>query len=352
MDKHQDFSVSVCSEIGKLEAVIIHTPGSEVENMTPQNAERALYSDILSLSVAHKEYFQFREVLKKTTHVYEVKELLREILKNEKVKNDLVSKVCSEAIDPQMKDQLTASDPLALADMLIEGVVMNRNSLTRFLNPQRFDIRPLHNFFFTRDAAISMFNRVLVGKMASKVRERESQIMEAIFDYYPDFKTKTFHSCAEVPKCEKASIEGGDVLIGRDNLILIGLGSRTTAAGVDGIIETLRQDRKQYDIIVQELPEKGESFIHLDMVFTFLNKYECMVYEPVVLQPNRFKTIHIQVEGESVKIVEEKNILETLNKIGFDVEPIHCGGRADPWTQEREQWHSGANIETYFIQCF
>ena len=54
--------VNVQSEIGKLNGVILHTPGEEVENMTPENAERALYSDILNLSIARKEYKQLSEV--------------------------------------------------------------------------------------------------------------------------------------------------------------------------------------------------------------------------------------------------------------------------------------------------
>ena len=50
------FQTEVNSEIGELEAVILHTPGPEVENMTPKSVERALYSDILNLSVAQQEY--------------------------------------------------------------------------------------------------------------------------------------------------------------------------------------------------------------------------------------------------------------------------------------------------------
>ena len=53
-------SVNVTSEIGKVKGVIIHTPGKEVENMTPRNAERALYSDILNLSVIDREYSSFK----------------------------------------------------------------------------------------------------------------------------------------------------------------------------------------------------------------------------------------------------------------------------------------------------
>ena len=54
--KNAPLNISVQSEIGKLDAVLLHTPGAEVENMTPRMAQRALYSDILNLSIARKEY--------------------------------------------------------------------------------------------------------------------------------------------------------------------------------------------------------------------------------------------------------------------------------------------------------
>lgn len=63
----EHLNINVHSEIGKLEGVIIHLPGAEVENMTPENAERALYSDILNLSVALPEYNNFAGVLRKFT---------------------------------------------------------------------------------------------------------------------------------------------------------------------------------------------------------------------------------------------------------------------------------------------
>jgi arginine deiminase len=57
------FDIRVESEIGRLTGVILHRPGQEVSNMTPETAERALYSDILNLSVAQEEYRQLHGVL-------------------------------------------------------------------------------------------------------------------------------------------------------------------------------------------------------------------------------------------------------------------------------------------------
>lgn len=344
MTKGNAVNVNVSSEIGGLEAVIIHSMGSEVENMTPRNAERALYSDILSLSVAQREYQQFRDVLKKTCQTLEVRELLRDILESEQVKPELIKRVVKESDDPQLFQRLMELESEELSRQLIEGVELDRDSLSRFLSPERYALRPLHNFFFTRDAAVTVNNEVFISNMASRVRERESIIMKAIFDHHPVFSTKTQQLEETKFKYHKLTIEGGDILIGRRDLLLIGIGARTTPAGVDAVIEKLKERKTSQHIIVHELPSEGESFIHLDMVFTFLSENECMVYEPVVLQPNRFKTIHIEINHGKVKIREDKNVLEVLSGLGIDLEPIYCGGKADQWTQEREQWHSGANF--------
>ena len=170
----EKFAVNVSSEIGRLEGVILHTPGHEVENMTPENAERALYSDILNLSVASKEYTQLKGVLKKVTQTFEVTELLAGVLKNPRSKELLVRTICQqeEAFDDTAF--LLSLQPEQLAKQLIEGVVLRRDNLTKFLSQERYSLRPLHNFLFTRDASMTMWNEVLLGKMANKVRERES----------------------------------------------------------------------------------------------------------------------------------------------------------------------------------
>jgi len=335
--------VSINSEIGELECVVVHTPGQEVENMTPENAERALYSDILNLGVAMKEYNQFKGVLLLHSSVYEVTDLLREILRNEKVKENLIRKVCRNEESDCIADHLLALDEHALTDALITGVPLINDSLTNFLSRERFSLRPLHNFFFTRDAAISIYDNVLVGSMASPIRMRESFIMEAIFDFHPAFSTKTIN-----PRMSGASdiaIEGGDVLIARDDIVVCGIGSRSSSKGIDFLIKHLMSKKDKQHILVQELPMTPESFIHLDMVFTLLDRDICMIYEPVIMKINKYQTVHIYAEGGRVKFIREvENLPEGLRKLGMDMKPVLCGGHEDKWQQEREQWHSGANF--------
>jgi len=346
--------VNVQSEIGKLNGVILHTPGEEVENMTPENAERALYSDILNLSIARKEYKQLCEVLGKLTKTYQVKDLLTNILKNDATKLEVLNRI--EKIEPfiaeqtpkgSVKDQLLEENAEDLARLLIEGVEMKRDTLTKFLNKDWYDLRPLHNFFFTRDASMSMYNEVLIGKMANAVRDREAIIMQSIFDFTPEFKTKTINLTTTPDPLRKLTIEGGDVQIARDDILVIGNGIRTSTRAIDALMYNFihRNEEKAQHILVQELPHAPESFIHLDMVFTFLDKDKCMVYEPLIMSPGNYQTVHIKIQhGKLISIRREKTLLHALKKLGMDLEPVYCGGEDETWNMEREQWHSGANF--------
>lgn len=341
------YNINVCSEIGELKCVIVHTPGQEVEKMTPENAERALYSDILNLSVANEEYSHFKAILSKKCKTLEVKTLLTEVLADQQLKENLLTRICREEGVPKLAKFLIPFEASEIARQLIEGVELRRDNLTKYLSNERYSLNPLHNFFFTRDASMSIFNNVLIGKMASNVRHRESVIMETIFKNHPEFLAIAFnpnnHSTSESNTDIK--IEGGDVLIARDDVLIIGTGIRTSTQGIDYIIETLKKEKKGLNhILIQELPTTPESFIHLDMVFTLLDRNYCMVYEPLIMKHNRFRTIHIEIDNGKVKSINTiPGLMQALSKLRFDFAPVKCGGN-DLWHQEREQWHSGANF--------
>lgn len=340
-------TLNVQSETGKLEAVLLHYPGAEVENMTPKNAQRALYSDILNLSIAQKEYEQLYGVLNKYSNVFEIKKLLTELLKSEIQKELLVRKICMSENTMNYFDFLMQLPAKELARVLIEGLPAKIDSLTEFLKDDFYALLPLYNFYFTRDPGVVIGNNLLVCNMASKVRARESFIVNAVFSSNMFFETsiinaENFVGDGSMP----VNIEGGDVLIVNKNVMIIGNGSRTSSKAIDMLIANLCNNisgRKH--IIVQQLPHLPESFIHLDMVFTLLDTNSAMVYKPLILENNPYKTVHIQIDnGKVSKISTATNIPNVLKKLGIDIKPIICGGNADEWDQEREQWHSGANF--------
>ncbi len=338
------FKVKVNSEIGKLEAVILHKPGQEVENMKPENANRALYSDILNVEVANQEYTQFKGALDQLTTTFEVQDLLKDILEKEPVKQAFLKDVFESEDLYGDNEYIQTLDAATLAQKMIQGYNMQRNTLSKFLMDDRYSLKPLYNFFFMRDASMSFGDKVIIGKMANQVRDREALIMDYIFKNHDYFKAETYNANL-LPNNQDMHIEGGDVLIASDDILLIGMGVRTSARAIDYLIEELNSQNIKKHIIVQQLPTTPESFIHLDMVFTLLDKDKCMAYAPLILESNQYKTIHIELEGgKTVKIEEKANILEALKPLGMDLEPISCGGTADQWTQDREQWHSGANF--------
>jgi len=340
-------NIQITSEIGKLEAVIIHTPGQEVENMTPANAEKALYSDILNLPISQQEHHFFENALRKLSKVYQLKDLLSEILKIEHVREDLIKQIFHNQ-KVKFIDALLAMDAQDLSSNIIEGIELQKNTLSKYLNPDRFAVQPLHNFFFMRDASVSIGNEVLINQMASKVRQPEAYIMKSIFQHHPELKTEVIDLPNYAEENVKLMMEGGDVHIAREDIILIGMGSRSNAAGIDALVEHYKKSNIHKHIIVQELPHSPESFIHLDMVFTLLDKDRCMVYEDVILKPSALRTIHMEIaDGKLQKIHDEKNLLTALANLGIELKPIVCGGTMDKWHQEREQWHSGANFFSF-----
>lgn len=338
-------SIGVNSEIGELNAVVLHSPGPEVENMTPETAQRALYSDILNLNVALREYSQFYGVLKKITHTFQVSTLLSELVQDPKNRQMLTDKIVELDPHPELKDILNSFTPELFTRLVIEGVPMKKNTLTAFLSKEPYVLPPLHNFFYTRDSAIAIRDHVYISRMANKVRERESLIMESIFDRHPLFNAKTRNPIRNEFYSKSATIEGGDLIVARQDILLAGMGVRTNSSGIDFLIDKFKEKKTPQHIIVQELPSRPESFIHLDMVFTMLSHTECMVYEPLILSPSSYSTVHIHLDnGEVKKIRYVENLVTALKHLGMDLEPLYCGGKKDPVYQDREQWHSGANF--------
>ena len=336
MDYFRCVKPCVESEIGKLDYVILHAPGKEIEHMTPENAHKFLFSDILNYREALENYKDFEGSLKRVTNVLYFKDLLIDILKDKDVKESLVFKICERENLQYLTDVLCEFNAEKLATALIEGYD-NKNLKERYIFP------PIPNLFFMRDASFTMYNNVMISRMATDVRDRETMIWSAIFKHSRIINVEAVNPIDRYSMNGRGSVEGGDVEIARHDIILSGCGSRTSKEGVQALLEHLRSLGGVRHLITQELPFEPESFIHLDMVFTLLDKDRCMVYKPVIMS-KEFKTLHYEVKGyEYTKVTEENNLVEALNKLGMPLEPIFCGG-GDDYFGPREQWHSGANF--------
>ena len=332
-------NVNVSSEIGQLQHVLVHAPGPEIENMTPDDAHLYLFSDILNQQVAQKEYNYFKKTLQRFAKVNEISDLLADILTQENIKSALVDRICKAEDRLLIADFLKAQPAKELARMLIEGVRVD--SISSFGN-EKYLLRPLPNLFFMRDASFTMFDNIMISNMASQVRARECIILEAIYNLHPMIETKVVNPTLTYDTHGIGTVEGGDVQIIRDDVIICGMGARTNMHGVEALVEHLKTRPGVKHLIFQELPLTPESFIHLDMVFTMLDVHKCMAYKPVIMN-SAFKTFHITIDGQKAVGKEVNNLIEALGSVGIELEPIFCGNNDDDYAA-REQWHSGCNF--------
>lgn len=332
-------TLSVASETGRLRAVLLHRPGAEIERMTPLNAAHALYSDILNRPIVDDEYSCFSGVLERWTTVYYVEDILERLLDDEETRAHLVKESCDmDNCDDDVAERLMDLPSHRLAEILIEGY---EDPEWDGRDDDRYLLQPLYNLFFTRDASSTVYNRVLINSMSFEVRERETLIYEAIFRHF--FGVETLNAMAWD---RDARTEGGDVQIASADLLCVGQGIRTNTKGIKYLAQTFARERERFHILVQELPKSPESFIHLDMVFTFLGQHQCMAFEPMLKKTGLFAgkdTTLITIEGGKINYRKFPNIVQGLNHLGWDIEPV-IGGGSDPWVQLREQWHSGANF--------
>ena len=340
--------VSVCSETGRLRGVLLHRPGIEIERMTPLNCAHALYSDILDKMNVDNEYSLFSGVLDRWAKVYYVEDIMERLLDDATIREHLVKESVfnyghrpvklSGDINDRLCDELMGMTSRDLTRVLIEGY---ENPRWEGVSDNRYLLEPLYNLLFTRDASSTIYDKVLINSMSFEVRERESLILEAIFRNF--FGVETLNAERWSPK---ARTEGGDIHIASDDLLVVGEGIRTNAKGIEYLARTIAAEKEHFHILVQELPREPESFIHLDMVFTFLGKHKCMAFEPMLRRQGLFAgkdTTLITIDSGRIHYRHVANLLSGLQQLGWELDPI-IGGGSDPWVQLREQWHSGANF--------
>ena len=341
----------VTSEIGRLKSVLVHLPGREIDVMIPPMMNQLLFDDILYGQVAREEHRRFQQLIRFIApEVIEVQDLLEEVLEDEDVKRRIVRDMARRRIfGRKLAAELLERPPAILAQTLIGGIPHERDGKGEL---PTFDLLPVPNYFFMRDPQVVIGDGVVICGMATQARRRESLLSKYVFAHHPLFRENAcwtdFMSGSDVETSRRTpTIEGGDILVASRELLLVGVTERTNRAGVRQLATSLREAGSAVKtIIVVELPRQ-RSFMHLDTVFTFTSRNECLIYPPVILpggsQAATVTTIDLTVKSISYK--PQKSLLGALKKRGFDLDPIYCGGRSAV-DQQREQWTDGANAFT------
>ena len=112
------------SEFGKLKAVITHTPGREIERLTPDNTSELLFEDVPFLGGMRREHDEFRNLIKDEAgaKVYRLHDLLVEVLLDSNVKKALFTHALNSTNSVDFMDDILARYSSAeCASMLVAG---------------------------------------------------------------------------------------------------------------------------------------------------------------------------------------------------------------------------------------
>ena len=342
------------SEVGRLKTVLLHRIGPEVEGLVPDNFSRLLFDDIPYLKVARAEHEAFAELLRANgvEVLYYVDELTR-ALSDGAVRQSFLrrliaeSRVSSQTLEAALLEYLGAMDTEQMIRAVIAGV--RRKDMPDFRSPHFADfisagtpflLDPMPNLYFTRDPGACIGHGASIHHMHTQTRRRESLLLEYIFRESwakDDPETGQWYDYDD-----PFSIEGGDVLVLDRETVAVGLSQRTTAMAIELFARKLlmRSDFKR--VVVFEIP-KSRAFMHLDTVFTMVDRDKFVVH-PEIEEPLRVFKMVLK-RGGDVRFTAMTGTLrdilkKTLHLTAVDL--IRCGGE-DPLIAQREQWNDGSN---------
>ena len=352
--------IHVTSEIKPLKEVLVHRPGKELLNLTPDTLGRLLFDDIPYLKDAQAEHDEFVQILRDNgIKVVYLENLMAETLDaNPQIRPSFIRQFIYEAgvRTPMYKDLLfdylnSFTDNLELVLKTMEGIKVKElgrrkkdieNSLVDLVSEEgKFLAEPMPNLYFTRDPFASVGDGVVLNKMYSVTRSRETIYAEYIFNYHPKYidKVEKFYS-RENP----FSIEGGDVLNLNEHLLAIGISQRTSAEAIDLLAKNMfkSENCKIDTILAFKIPE-CRAFMHLDTVFTQID-VDKFTYHPGIMNSLEVYEITRGETDEDVKVKQKRGSLEKILEeyLKIDVTLIPCAG-GDKIASEREQWNDGTN---------
>jgi arginine deiminase len=335
----------VTSETGRLRTVMLHRPGHELRRLTPRNNDKLLFDGIPWVDRAQAEHDAFAEVLRsRDVEVLYLGELLTETLAEPAARERAVVLTTTDLklggqLRRQLQRYLGSLSPEELASVLMTGL---RNDEVRFsglvtalLSFDDFLIDPLPNLLFTRDSSVWVRDRVTITSLAMPARRRETQLTELIYEFHPRFA-----SVQRIHGWDREHLEGGDVLALADGVLAVGVGERTTAAGVEGFARTAFDLDLAHTVLAVPI-DQNRATMHLDTICTMVDT------DAVVMYPNvadRLAAYTVRPgEGADVVIGPKQPFLEAAAQ-AMGIEQLRLIDTGlDPITAEREQWDDGNN---------
>ncbi|GAW51073.1 MULTISPECIES: arginine deiminase [unclassified Nocardioides] len=340
------------SEVGTLQSVMLHRPGNELKRLTPRNNDRLLFDGIPWVSRAQEEHDDFAEALRgRGVEVLYLTDLLTETLASEAARNHAITTTLSglhlgDTMRGYLARVMRDLSPEELTGYLTAGV---RNDevrggfgiVTSLLASDDFLIDPLPNLLFTRDSSVWVRDRVAVTSLAMPARSRETQLTELIYTEHPRFQgTRKIHGW------HHEHVEGGDVLLLAPGVIAVGVGERTTPAGVERFARQVFHADLAHTVLAVPIAQERAT-MHLDTVCTMVDVDKIVMY-PNVADSLRAYAVTLADRAEDdrdleLDVADAEPFLVAAAK-AMEIDTLHqIDTGLDPVTAEREQWDDGNN---------
>ena len=343
--------INVNNEIKPLKKVLLHRPGEELLNLTPNALDELLFDDIPDLEKAIEEHDNFAKIFKdEGIEVVYLEDLMAETLdQNKNLREEFLAKYLKEA---NISDELAYKESKKLLESIkdtkefvlktMSGITLKELGIKndRVIYNQKYTaVNPMPNLYFTRDPFSSIAEGVSINSMYSVTRSRETIYADYIFNYHKDYKgTKNFYG-----RGKDYHIEGGDILNINENLLMIGISQRTELDAIRVLAKNVLEDQDNdiNEIIGVNIPNE-RAYMHLDTVFTQID-VDTFTYHPGIISTFHAVKFSLRDYEMSEEFIEKS--LDDLLKDALKLDKINllpCGG-GDPIAALREQWTDGSN---------
>lgn len=346
--------VNIKSEIGKLETVILHRPGRELLNITPDAMDNLLFDELPFLDIAQKEHDNFAQILKDNgAKVYYLADLAAEAITDESIREEFINTYLAEAnISVPREKNLLKQHLYSLSNQdlvlkMMEGTRKNelplytKATLTEMTEARSFFVaEPMPNLYFTRDPFAFIGNGVSLNHMWSVTRRRETLFGRMIFKYHPLFKDSKLPFWYD--RYDGLSIEGGDIIVLSDKVVAVGISQRSKASAVERLASNLLKSESGYETVLALTIPESHAFMHLDTVFTMVDR------DLFTLHPQVDETLEIyalNLLGQEIKTTFVGNDLAAVLKKHLKIEAVNLirEGSGTIMDAIREQWSDGYN---------
>ncbi len=350
-----DTGIHNTSEIGRLKRVMLHRPGLELENLMPEYLDRLLFDDIPYLKEAQREHDAFADCLRQQgVDVVYLEDLVAESLTDEGVRKALIRQFLDEsgvedrrtwdALENYFAD-LNDHDLVLTMMAGVRKSQLRRQSgrlsdhLSAIEGDYPFAVDPMPNLYFTRDPFATIGTGVSLHKMHTVTRNRETLFGKFIFEHHPTYKKAP----RWYDRSLNSSLEGGDILILSPEVLAVGISERTQEDSIDQLAETVLTKSQTFKKVLAFNIPKSRSFMHLDTVFTMVDRDKFTVHPNILSQITVF--VMELDENRKIRITQEDGRLEDILKHHLHLDQvtlIPCGEGSEI-DAAREQWSDGSN---------